>query len=263
MKIYAMIQETGPVTEHALTQMWRDLADLKQTGFITDESTVWLNASYPELGMWVLAERSTHVRVRRATVPGWAVLMRNEVRFGNTVREALAAKESSRYTLDEIPKLTDPTHSTIVVMHNAPNQRLGFRRNSSIVRPVDGQCSNSSFTVIDATLRQRQGIVPGKPTELQRAHAMVSGAQLLTHGMSEEGRAYVHDNLELFAAPFEDPGFNSIRAASAYLESVGETTARLLATNMRRSLYDASGHMIPGAREAGAANLVETYGAAE
>lgn len=32
---------------------------------------------------------------------------------------------------------------------------------------------------------------------------------------------------------------------------------------MRRSLYDASGHMIPGAREAGAANLVETYGAAE
>lgn len=259
MKIYAAIQEVGPVTEHVLTQFWRDLADLRQAGFLTDDSTVWLNPSYPSLGMWVLAERSTHVQIRRTATPGWAVLMRDSVRFGPTVRAALAAKDSATYTLDDVPKFTDPTRSTILVMHNAPGQTLGFRKNSAIQRPADGQCSNASFTVVDLALWQRRGIKPGKPSELSRAHAMVSGAQLLTHGMTDEGRDYVHENIEMFAAPFDDPGFDRIQTASRYLEQVGETTARLLAANVARNIYDSSGQVVPGARESGAVAMVNAY----
>ena len=198
--------------------------------------------------MWVLAERSTHVQIRRTATPGWAVLMRDSVRFGPTVRAALAAKDSATYTLDDVPKFTDPTRSTILVMHNAPGQTLGFRKNS-----------NASFTVVDLALWQRRGIKPGKPSELSRAHAMVSGAQLLTHGMTDEGRDYVHENIEMFAAPFDDPGFDRIQTASRYLEQVGETTARLLAANVARNIYDSSGQVVPGARESGAVAMVNAY----
>lgn len=259
MRIYAAIREVGPITENVLTGFWRDLADLRQTGFLNDDSTVWLNPSYPTLGMWVLNDKSTHVQIRRTAEPGWAVLMRDSVRFGPTVRAALAAKDSSIYTLDDVPSFTNPTRSTILVMHNAPGKTLGFRKNSAIQRPYDGQCSNQNFTVIDMALWQRRGFTTGTPSELAKAHAMVSGVELLTHGMTEEGREFVHNNLELFSAPFTDPGFDRIQTASRYLEQVGQTTARLLAANVARNIYNDDGDILPGARESGAVAMVNAY----
>lgn len=174
-----------------IAKMWRK-------GFLPDDATVWINADMPELGMWVLAEESTHVYYHESIIAGWARITRTSVRLGttwkNTVNRPIKEFRVGDTGLADI-------HSTVVLNHNSATSspdRVQFVANSDIAKPVNAKVRFDPFTVVD--LNYHTGPEKASTNPLVRADALLNGTRLMTYGADEDRVALVHDNVEAFCS---------------------------------------------------------------
>lgn len=212
MKIYGYSQRLRPKPFHTSLKGQRDLNHVNATsaplliaiakmwkgGFLPDDASVWFNADYPELGMWVLAEESTHVQFHESLVDLWARINRTSVRlattWNNTTIRPLREFRVGDTGLADI-------HSTIVVsQHTAGDtpERVRFAANSDIVKPVNGKVTFDPFTVVD--LNYHKGPDEASTNPLVSADALLNGTRLMTYGAEDDQVQLVHDNLDAFCS---------------------------------------------------------------
>lgn len=204
--VYSSVLQIGDIDESArqtalaaMSQSLSTIAELWHLKYLPSDATVWVNADYPELGMWVLAENSTHVRVHRSLEAGWARITRQSVRLGRTA-DSVVKRPTATYTLSDL--LMDDVKSTILILHSQPGKRVQFNAGSETAYPVNGTVTFDPFTVVDLHKYTPPENATRNPVE--SADAMINGVKLMTYGASDERVELVRNDVEKFSIEVTD-----------------------------------------------------------
>lgn len=204
--VYSSVLQVGEVDEGerqaalaAMSLSLSTIAELWHLKYLPSNATVWINADYPELGMWVLAENSTHVRVHRSLEAGWARINRQSVRLGRTA-ESVLKRPIATYSINEL--LMDDVKSTILIAHSQPNKQVQFNAGSETRYPENGTVTFDPFTVIDLHRYTPPETATSNPVE--SADAMLNGVRLMTYGASDERVELVRNDIDKFAIEIDD-----------------------------------------------------------
>lgn len=198
MIIYVRADAESPLAHVALGESLSRVVEMHLKGFLPYDATVWINSDLPELGMWVLAEKSTHVRMHRSVYPGWVRLTRTAAKYARTSNLSNTAPEAT-YAIGNVPGF-DEVHSTLVISHPDPNGMIGIVANSNHITGHNGTYTFDPFTVVDLNHYKTPEFATKNP--VQQAHAMINGVALLTYGYSDERKQFVADNIEKYAITF-------------------------------------------------------------
>lgn len=207
MIIYVRAHADSPLAHVALSESLQRVVEMHLKGYLPFDATVWLNSDLPELGMWVLAEKSTHLRMHRSVYPGWIRLTRTAAKYARTGRLTNTSPEATYY-IGNVPGF-DEIHSTIVISHPDPTVTVGIIANSVHIPDHNGQYTFDPFTVID--LNHYTAPESATRNQVQQAHAMINGVALLTHGYSEGRKQFVADNIDKYAIVFGEDDIDFFR----------------------------------------------------
>lgn len=199
------------IVVEGLTSSLSDIAGLWHLKYLPSDATVWINGDHPHLGMWVLSDDSSHVRVRRSVEAGWARINRSSVRFARSA-EATVNRPLATYSLDEIDIGVSDPNMTIVVSHSQSEKRLQLVANSKIAYPVNGTVRFDPFTVVD--LNHYDPPEKSTTNPVLAADAMVNGVKLMTYGAEPDRVQMVKDNIEAFAFDVDDKLSERIHGAN-------------------------------------------------
>ena len=198
MKIYLRADPSNETVTHSIADTLTKVSSLNRHGFLPMDATVWINGDYPDLGMWVLAERSSHVRVHRTITPGWVRLTRTQARIAATI-DATSGAPAATYSISDVPG-SDDVRSTLIIAHSSSTDKVRVVANSAVVNFEGGSYSYDPWTVVDLHAYSAPESATTNP--VQCAHAMLNGVKLMTYGYSDETRQAVADNIDSFAFEF-------------------------------------------------------------
>ena len=182
----------------AAAQNFIDISHLYRIGFLTDDSTVWINADAPENGMWTLTDKSTFVKMFRTVYPGWVRLTRSQARWGRTARETTSSDSTHILDMREINGDEDP-NATIIVVHRDKNAHVGVLADGERHHLRNGMYRFDPFTLIDINSYEREE--SRTPSPYMAAHAMLNGAAIMS-STSLDGGEFIHENMDLFKTDF-------------------------------------------------------------
>lgn len=204
MKIYLRADPSNETVTHSIADTLTKISSLNRQGFLPMDATVWINGDYPDLGMWVLAERSSHVRVHRTITPGWVRLTRTQARIAATI-DATSAAPSATYSINDVPG-SDDVRSTLIIAHSSSSDKVRVVANSAVVNFEGGAYSYDPWTVVDLNAYAAPENATTNP--VQCAHAMLNGVKLMTFGFSDDARQMVADHIEDFSFDFAEKDRN-------------------------------------------------------
>lgn len=204
MDVYLYTTPDTPVG--AVSDSFLKIHTLRQMQFLNESSVVWCNTDAPEIGMWILAERSTYVSVFHTLYAGWIRATRSSLRWGKTARETLSDSAITFLDLRHIPGDVNP--ATAVIMHREKGGSIEVVGDSKKQHPDSrGGFDFTPFYIVDAATW-----VPDQnakePSPYERAHAMMHGTELLTATCSEKGAEFVREHIEAFKTVYDDDAEN-------------------------------------------------------
>jgi hypothetical protein len=221
MIIYVRADANSPLAHVALGESLSRVVEMHLKGFLPYDSTVWINSDLPELGMWVLAEKSTHVRMHRSVYPGWFRLTRVAAKYARTSALSVTSPEATYY-IGNVPGF-DEVHSTIVLSHPDPDATVGIVANSNHIAGHGGTYTFDPFTVVDLNHYTAPEHATRNP--VQQAHAMINGVALLTYGYSDDRKQFVSDNIDKYAITFTEEHIAFFRELRNRSEQYAQTQA--------------------------------------
>jgi hypothetical protein len=221
MIVYVRADADSPLAHVALGESLSRVVEMHLKGFLPYDATVWINSDLPELGMWVLAEKSTHVRMHRSVYPGWFRLTRAAAKYARTSALSVTSPEATYY-IGNVPGF-DEAHSTIVLSHPDPKATVGIIANSSHITGHGGTYTFDPFTVVDLNHYTAPESASSNP--VQRAHAMMNGVALLTYGYSEARKEFVADNIDKYAITFTEEHIEFFRELKNRSEQYAQAQA--------------------------------------
>lgn len=191
---------------------------LYESGIITDDSTVWIRVQSLDPYVWILSDTSRLVRVHLSSDPGCVRITNDRVRWGSTY-EASADSPDDTVTFSSLP--VDASSSFLyVVQHMNPAAQVSVVAKSATQRLVNGSYDADGIGVIDTlnyiptnriymspdgsqTAMRRpddswSGVLEVPPSEYERAHAMIYGAEFLTSGMPRKKQQHFTKNMDLY-----------------------------------------------------------------
>lgn len=198
MIVYVRADADSPLAHVALGESLSRVVEMHLKGFLPYDATVWINSDLPELGMWVLAEKSTHVRMHRSVYPGWFRLTRTAAKYARTSALSVNQPEATYY-IGNVPGF-DEVHSTIVISHPDPTATVGIIANSNHITGHGGTYTFDPFTVVD--LNHYTAPASASRNPVQQAHAMMNGVALLTYGYGDSRKEFVAENIDKYAVDF-------------------------------------------------------------
>lgn len=224
MKIYARVTPSNPVAVSSLSAAIHDIGDLYLDGYLTPDATVWVNADFPDIGMWVLTDRSTHIRRYTTPKPGWVRIDNSQCRFAPTC-DGTRHEPVATFTLGDIPFVGDPS-STIVVSHTDPKARVRVVAGSRIAHYTGGEFRFGPYTVVDLINYTR----PEKATTstLAAAQAMVNGSALMGYGLDTLTQQFIGDNIDSFSFELTDNDFGFLDQMRSHYTRYATEKARKL-----------------------------------
>lgn len=224
MKIYARVTPSNPVAVTSLSTAIHNIGDLYLDGFLPTDATVWLNADYPDIGMWVLTDRSTHIRRYQTPRPGWVRINTTQCRFAPTC-DGTQHSPVATFTLGDIPFIGEPS-STIVVSHTDTRSRIKVVASTQIAHYTGGEYSYGPYTVVDLPNYVR----PERATtaSLTIARAMVNGCALMTYGLDEPTQQFVGDNIDAFSFELTEKDFEFLEQMRSHYDQFATAKARKL-----------------------------------
>lgn len=235
MKIYVRARADSPRSHSVLSESLHRVVAMHLKGYLPFDATVWINSDLPELGMWVLAEKSTHVRMLRSAYPGWVRLTRTAAKYARTSDLSTESPEVT-YSIGNIPGF-DEKHSTIVIEHPDPDATVRIIANSVHVPDHDGQYTFDPFTVIDLNHYTAPKSATRNP--VQHAHAMINGVALLTHGYSEARKQFVNDNIDQYAIEFAEEDIDFFRQLKSREDEYAHARAHEILTQIQSATHGA------------------------
>lgn len=233
-----------------LTYMGRQLmeaAELRCRGILPADATVWINGDNPTMGMHVLSERSTLLRIYRTFEPGWARLSRKDVRWGLTSRESQSSPSNVTRLIDPRSLTTDTdtyyedgtgTHNTLVILHEQPSESVRFVSSAQVTMPSGGQVSYDPWTVIDG----QQYVPPTEATRnaYQRAQAMIDGIALLKVGQTPERKRFIENNVDHLQFEMNDTHCEAVYKISQSMLTTAHRLIQEINTKLRENNPDLS-----------------------
>lgn len=215
MKMYLYTPDSSPESIRCARMYLELVARISTPGcrYLPEDATVWATVHDRSLGMWVLGEKSTHVRVHSTIDSGVCNINRSRVSFGATTRDA-GREDAVNYRMPNLPQSggKEPM-STILVDHGQPTNRVLFRAGSESVPAHNGVCKYDPFTVVDLPAYTPPD---NATTRLGRtSDAMTNGINLMVQGLSAERAEYVRDNVENYLI---DPHVDRTRKADEILD---------------------------------------------
>jgi hypothetical protein len=249
MKIYLYTPDTTAGTARCV-QMYLELIARISTGnaYLPRDATVWGTVLDRSLGLWVLGETSTFLKVRSTVDAGACILDRSRVRFGATTRAALAATADSE-SVAGIPAATsgDPA-TTIILDHGQPDKRVTFRAGSSMFSAPDGVCTYDPFTVVDLPNYTAPDHATSDP--FTSADAMHNGVNLMVQGLNYDEADYVRHNVERFRLPEEVLSMDNVSKAGSALEKAAAGVCKYIREQVDKDLKHRSAPSPKGANTA-------------
>lgn len=240
--VYSSVLQVGTIDEDgmqsalaAMSLSLTTIAELWHLKYLPSNARVWVNADYPELGMWVLAENSTHVRVHRGLEAGWARITRQSVRIGRTA-DSVVKRPIATYTISDL--LMDDVKSTILIAHSQPGTKVQFNAGSETAYPVNGTVSFDPFTVIDLHRYTPPETATVNPVEA--ADAMINGVKLMTYGAPDERVNLVRSEIEKFSLEIDEANLSRIYGETEKINKAAKALFSQIYTQLA-SNFSASG----------------------
>jgi hypothetical protein len=226
-----------PGTPHgAVAQTFMDLVELRRSGFLTSDSKVWINADAPEAGIWMLNNKSSFLKVFRTTHAGWIRLGRTEAKWGRTSRDTTGNGElvmSIRHLPDGVNPEGVKCFITIAVLHRDKSQPLGVLADGSVQKSdLNGRFFHDPFTVVDMSRYTAPENV--KPNSFEEAHAMVNGAALMACTSTEDGAAFIRENMDVFHLEIKDEYIAKMDQALHTVESFSRAATESLMKRLEK-----------------------------
>lgn len=226
MDVYLYTTPDTPVG--AVSDSFLNIHTLRRMKFLNDRSVVWCNADAPEIGMWVLAERSTYVSVFHTLYAGWIRATRSQLRWGKNARATLHDSAINVLDLRHIPGDVRP--ATAVIMHRDKSESISVVGDSNVQRPDSrGGFDFDPFYIIDAAT-WKPAEVPKQPSPYECAHAMMHGTELLTATCTEEGAAFVRDNIEAFKTTYDDKAESFLSKGITAIDQYSSLQQKIIAS---------------------------------
>lgn len=235
-------ENSSDVTVAGLSDALTAIADLWHLRYLPSDATVWINGDHPELGVWVLTDRSTHVRIHRSISAGWARMTRSSVKFART-SEAAHTRPLATYTLDDLDLVGHDVKSTILVLHSEHSKRVQFIANSKVAYPVNGTVTFDPFTVVDL-----QNFTPpehASTNPVVAADAMINGVSLMTYGAAPERAALVRDNIEAFQFDIDDSLSKNIHGQSEKISKTARHVILKITDQLTRNVHESLAEKSP------------------
>lgn len=232
-------KENADAVIAGLVSSMTDIASLWHMKYLPDDASVWINGDYPDLGAWVLADRSTHVRVYKTIEAGWARMNRKSVRFDRSSEMTSSANPRATFTITDPIFDGDDVSSTILVQHSQPKKRLQFIANSKIAYPVNGTVTFDPFTVIDLHHYVRD--TSATTNQWEASDAMIHGTRLMTYGSSDDRRRFVQSNIEAFHFELDDKLSSLIYGETEKITLTAKHMLNKIATNIAENVTAAQG----------------------
>lgn len=221
------------IVVEGLTSSLSTIANLWHMKYLPSDASVWVNGDHPQLGMWVLADTSSHVRVHRSVEAGWARINRSSVRFARSA-ESTVSRPLATYSLAETDIGVSDPNMTILVSHSQTDKRLQLLANSKIAHPVNGVVRFDPFTVVD--LNHYTAPEHATTNPVLAADAMVNGVKLMTYGADPDRVQMVKDNIESFVFDVDDKLSERIYGASQQTTKTAQHIIVQIAQKLGESL---------------------------
>lgn len=236
MDVYLYTTPDTPVG--AVSDSFLKIHSLRQMRFLDESSVVWCNADAPEIGMWVLAERSTYVSVFHTLYAGWIRATRSSLRWGKNSRATLADSAITFLDLRHIPGDVNP--ATAVIMHRDKGSGIKVVGDSNVQKPDSrGGFDFNPFYILDSSTW-----VPNpnakEPSPYERAHAMIHGVELLTATCSERGAEFVRENIEAFKTVYDADAENFLSKGLHAIDQYSSLQQRIIAKAVKQVDIDNS-----------------------
>ncbi|MGP9760821.1 hypothetical protein [Corynebacterium sp. AOP12-C2-36] len=239
MKLYLYTGDDSPASIRCIRMYLELVARMSapESRYLPEDATVWATVHDRSLGLWVLGETSTHVRVHSTVDAGACLINRARVSFGRTTRDA-AREDALHYRMTNVPMATlkDP-RSTILIDHGQPDKRVGFRAGSESVPAINGTVTYDPFTVIDLP---NYTAPKNATTKLHTvSDAVLNGSELMVQGLSAERAAFVKDNLDAYLI---DPRVDLTQKAETSMQKAAAKQCRdiirRVGTSVPAELYE-------------------------
>lgn len=207
--MYVSERRRLPTTNASLGSFMENLGRLYQAGFLFPGAKVWFNSENPSLGMWVLAEHSSHVEVLDTSNPQWVRITNTEMRISRTFRAGYNDGEHYRYTTSHETYrqlgLTEE-HLRAVVVNHSGDEPLAYCTRTGIAHPRGGQFQHGPFLAVDI-LHYKAGTRRAVTNPYQAAIATIAGARLLSFGLAPREADWVKNNMDTYRLELDTKDF--------------------------------------------------------
>lgn len=217
MKAYIYASAQGAAA-NLLSPAFMDIADLYLRGFLTDTSTVWVNAESPWGGFWALTHRSEYLYLHRTHVAGYVRQTKGFLRWALSND---GTKDAPKLSLEpaKIPGVGVDAPVTLIVQHRTPHEPLKVLEGPKLVPMENGMWSNGIQTVIDLpayTPPQE----PVQAAQYQEVHANYHGPLHMMATLSWENAELIKDHLQLYEFDLPASLFGEISAHAQAIAAI-------------------------------------------
>lgn len=240
MKLYLFTPDDSPETRRCVRMYIDQVIRLSSPGsrYLPDDATIWATTRDRSLGMWVLSDISTHIRVHSTIDAGVCVINRSRVSVGRTVRDAAGDNAATFRTLQLPPTQGKDPVSTILLDHGQAGKHVNFRANSMSAVARNGVCTFDPFRVVDLP----NYTVPDNATTnaFQVSHAVINGTGLMTQGLTDEASSFVQNNPDQFLINLSPERIRKLRGIESTLDKIADHYCREIIDNVRSSGFTAA-----------------------
>lgn len=155
-----------------------DIVSLWRRGFLSESSTVWVNADHDASAFWALTDHSQFVQLISPPVPGFVRITKSSVRWARTYDDTT---KSPLINIDtaKLPA-GDKTRVSVIVRHTSPVSPVTVIDGSSAkVLKLDdhGIVEVGHVQVINWPTYTSRGV--GQPTQYEQVNAALHGIEFL------------------------------------------------------------------------------------
>lgn len=222
------------VLSYSLRKTIDVITDLYIRNFFPKGSIVWVNGDMPEVGMWALTDKSSHIRTYSSPRPGWCRVTRTNVRFAQRAQDT-GGKAVKTFTLNDNDMLDIP-HSTIVVSYVSKDKPLKFQVDGTTKQSRNGVLRWDPFTVIDLPNHEAKGEVTTNHLELADAHQ--HGFELMTLGCSHERTEFAYNNYDTFKLELKDNVLRGISDESSKTSRAVDILINKISDGMHKRIVE-------------------------
>jgi hypothetical protein len=233
-----------PATAHnkLFTPTLLDIVSLWRRGFLSETSTIWVNADFDATAFWALTDRSQFVQMISQPTPGFIRITKSSIRWAMSYDETTKSPLISR----DISKLPggDKTRVSVIVRHTMPNTPVtvidGTTAKTVKLGP-DGTAEVGHVTVIDWPKYVAGSL--SEPTQYERVNAALHGIEFLCDDVDPQIAALLRDYMDDYRFDISPERLHEIDRLLTWIDDYGVTISKSIYENLAMRVSGSNGEL--------------------